>query len=301
MTMQTAEDLSPTLFFSPVSPLPAHAGHGEQAEVMRTIAARERRGQVALCSRDLDAAELFFGQALELRQRAGACGHPGLPQAFGHLGVVAVHRGDLTRAETLFELGLEVARAIRARLTPQDAMLLQNLGVVARRLGRLDEAEGRLAGALSIKVQALGWAHPTVATTLGSLGLLLLLRHRFEEALERFEQAQEITARTSGEHSTCMARWYLGSGSAHLQGGRHEQAEQCFAAAVAVYQSVPGAGAALARARLCLADARWPRDPANARRLAEHALADYLAGAHPELRQLRRIHTWLEGHIEQAA
>lgn len=301
MTACAAEDQSPTLFYSSVSPLLGHPRRGDQAEMLRTIAACNRRGHVALCNRDLDAAEQHFRDALELRQRAGASAHLGLPQAFGRLGVVAVHRGDLSRAETLFELGLEVARALRSRLTPADAMILQNLGVVARRLGRFADAESRHAGALSIKVQALGWMHPSVATTLGSLGVLSLLQRHPAEALERFKHALEIATSVSGERSTCVAQLQLGCGCAHVQLGRDDQAERCFAAAVAVYETIPGSSAPLARSRLHLADARWRRDPAGARRLAQATLTDHLTSAHPDPQQLRCMHTWLEGHVEHAA
>ena len=301
MTAYTADDLSPTLFYSPVAPLREHAGHGERAGVLREIAARERRGHVALCSRDLDAAELHFTQVLELRQRAGAWAHSGLPHVFGLLGVVAARRDDLHRAGILFELGLEVARALRTRLTAEDAMLLQNLGVVARRLGQLDEAEIHHEAALAIKVQELGATHPSVATTLGSLGALLLLRGRFVEALAQFERARELAVRASGAGSTSVAQWQLGSGSAHLQLGHHAQAEFCFAAAVDVYEAIPGAATQLAKSRMHLAQARWHRDPCGARRLAEHALHEYMSGARPELGQVSRMQMWLQGHIERAA
>lgn len=301
MTAYTADDLSPTLFYSPVAPLREHAGHGERAGVLRDIAARERRGHVALCSRDLAAAELYFTQALELRQRAGAWAHPGLPQIFGLLGVVAARRDDLHRAGILFELGLEVARTLRTRLTADDAMLLQNLGVVARRLGELDEAESHHAAALAIKIEALGPAHPSVATTLGSLGALLLQRGRFAEALGHFERAREIAARVGGEGSTCVAQWQLGSGNAHLQLGQNLQAERCFAAAADVYEAIPGAATRLAKSRMHLAQARWYRDPRGARRLVEHALHEYMSGARSDQRQVCRMQTWLEAHIERAA
>jgi len=301
MAAFTAEDASPTLFFSPVAPRCEPLARGEHQDVLRAVAARNRRGHVALCSGDLDAAERYFREALDLRQNAGASAHPGLPQAFGRLGIVAFRRGDLTRAETLFELGLEVARALRPRLTRQDAMLLQNLGVTARRLGRLDEAEGRHAGALSIKVQALGWAHPSVAITLGSLGVLFLLQRRPGAALQHLARARDIAARVSGEGSTCAARWQLLCGCAHLQRGDHDRAERSFAAAVATYELLPGAKTPLAAARLRLATARWRLAPAAARRLAADALADYAASAHPDPRQLQRMRTWLESHVEQAA
>ena len=301
MAAYNAEDASPTLFFSSIAPLPEYPGRVVQQEWLRDIAARDRRGHVALCCHDLDAAERHFSEALHLRQQAGASAHPGLPQAFGRLGIVALRRGDPMRAEAMFDLGLEIARALRSHLTPQDAMLLQNLGVAARRLGHLDEAEGHHAGALAIKVQALGWAHPSVAITLGSLGVLFLLQHRPTEALRHFERALKIALRVSGDRSTGVARWQLGRGCAHLQRGDHEQAERCFSAAIAVYELLPGARTPLASTRMHLADARWRRAPAEARHLAEAALSDYRASAHPDRRQLRRMQTWLEGHVEHAA
>lgn len=296
-----ADDVSPTLFFSPVSAPVADPDSRVDARDADALALAERLGQVALSNRDLVAAEQHFRGALQLRQRCGGVARLGLPQAFGRLGVVAVHRGDLSQAEALFELGLELARALRPTLGLEDAVLLHNLGFVARRRGQLQEAESHFLGALAIKVRVLGWAHATVATTLTSLGSVLLRLRRAAEALTHLERALQIFAGCSGEAGPALALVRMTRGQAQLQLGQRDAAERSFVDALAVVASTPAPAALLARGHFLLARALWPRDPAAARASALAARRCVLGDRRSRPDRVHVIDEWLAAHPEPTA
>ncbi len=294
-------DESPTLYFSPLSQLPNVRVLADDPELLVRIAASDRLGQVALSSGDLAGAEAAFAVSLEMRQRGSSTAQAGLPQAFGRLAVVALRRGQGHRARDLFELGLEIARALRTQLSADDAMLLQNLGYIARMAGDLDEAERCYASALSIKLLVVGESHSTVATTLCSQGMVLLRRGCPAAALLKFERAREIHQAATGALSAGLGHVHMGAGSALLKLGRAAEAERSFELALSVHEALPAARTQIARSRFFLARARWHRDPASARELAEQAIGEYCQDPRSDPRPLAIMRAWLERRRRAAA
>jgi CHAT domain-containing protein/tetratricopeptide (TPR) repeat protein len=146
-------------------------------------------GDVCLHQANLESAEQYFLQALEIRQRLRP-GSLAVAASFAKLGNVISNRGDPDRAEEYFRNALEIRQSFApGGLRVADSLI--NLGMVEFARGRLAEAERFLRQALTIQRQ-LAPRSLSEALSLHGLGAVFWSRQELSRAEEYFLRAKEI-------------------------------------------------------------------------------------------------------------
>ncbi len=135
-------------------------------------------GNVAYLRGELAAAERWYGKSLEIKDALGD--RPGMSGSYHQLGMVAQDRGDRVAAERWYGKSLEIKEALGDR--PGMATSYHQLGNVSYLRGELAAAERWYGKSLEIK-EALG-DRPGMAPTYGQLGLLAEQRGNAAQALD---------------------------------------------------------------------------------------------------------------------
>ena len=145
-------------------------------------------GTNAYASGDLDAAEAFVSEALEIRRRIGE--PAGIALALNALGGVHHFRGDLDLARVMFVESLSLKEGLGN--TNGIAVALTNLGLVERDAGRPEEAAEAFDEAIQIW-ERLG-DRQRLAVGVHNAALLALDRGRYDEAARQLSRASDIAA-----------------------------------------------------------------------------------------------------------
>ncbi|MEM7153425.1 MAG: serine/threonine-protein kinase [Myxococcota bacterium] len=214
----------------------------------------------------------------------------------GNLANVYLASGQLERALRAHEQSLPIYRETVGETHPDYARALGNVGAALDMLGRHEEALEQHLRVLELRKSTLDPSHGDFAPSYSNLGFSLLELSRDDEAYPWFERALEVWERVHGPRHPAMVETLWGLAVIETQRGEHDQAVARLRRAIELVEAVSGNRRELARLRVALARALWPRDPVQARALAERGAADL---GTPRLRRHHAdaVAQWLEDHV----
>ena len=186
---------------------------------------------------DLDGAETFSRQALEMRRQLRGADHPDVADALLTLSAIATARGQHQEAERLTREALEHFVSWFGEDHPESASAMTTLGQSLAAQKRFDEGMTLLQKALDVQVRTFGQQHPRTAYVHNALGLMAFQANDFARAASAFERAVEGYGASAGTHfqeGVSLANL----GSVYLAQGDHARAERMFRRSLEIYAEV---------------------------------------------------------------
>ena len=186
---------------------------------------------------DLDGAETFSRQALEMRRQLRGADHPDVADALLTLSAIATARGQHQEAERLTREALEHFVSWFGEDHPESASAMTTLGQSLAAQKRFDEGMTLLQKALDVQVRTFGQQHPRTAYVHNALGLMAFQANDFARAASAFERAVEGYGASAGTHfqeGVSLANL----GSVYLAQGDHARAERMFRRSLEIYAKV---------------------------------------------------------------
>jgi tetratricopeptide (TPR) repeat protein/predicted Ser/Thr protein kinase len=153
---------------------------GDQPEEEAAI--RMATGSAYFALGEVNAAEIQFSRALELRRRALGGEHPATLRAMVNLGVTLARKQNLGDAEPMLRYAVEIQRRVLGEEHPETLRAMNNLGIVLQRWGKLDEAEKVLRKCLEAERRVLGEEHRDTLNSMVSLASTLAENGKLEDA-----------------------------------------------------------------------------------------------------------------------
>jgi len=201
-------------------------------------------GWLQIAKGDLDSAEVFMREGLELRRRQLGADDPGLAFGLSSLAELLIRTGRLAAADSALLEALRILRAILEPDHPTVAALHVQRAQVAAQQGELERAEALLRDALGARAAAYGADHILVAETRNYLAGVMQRAGRYAEAEELWRAALDAyRAHYGSEHQFAAVVETNLAWIVHLQ-GRSAEADGLYAHAVpitkAVWPSTPG-------------------------------------------------------------
>jgi eukaryotic-like serine/threonine-protein kinase len=146
------------------------------ADPVAGLAMKGLLANIAFSRRQLDRAEVLFGEVLAAQRALRGAGHSSLSTTHNNLGAVAMLRGRVDDAETHYRQATAIARDFFGVDNDQVALPIHGLGISLRRQDRGDEALVALREAAAIYSGWSGESHRnTINTRLDALELASLL------------------------------------------------------------------------------------------------------------------------------
>jgi eukaryotic-like serine/threonine-protein kinase len=287
-------------------------------------------GVVAHAQGDQEGARAYDERALAIGEAALGPDHADVAVFLNNLASLALEAGDAARARALLTrvlairlraLGPDHSYVGSARLNLASALDLAGEPEAALRecsealrifavapgvqgaevqafaghlqveLGRRAEAEASFGRALAL-VERAGAAHPDSLRALVAVAGGELQLGAVDRAAELYERLRAITA-TSAPDSSFADTALVGLGRVALARGRRAAARPLLERGLAMRERRHGDLHDLADARLALAQALWPEDPARARALAAEAERAFAAGPTGWRRDAEEARAWL--------
>ncbi|RDE48755.1 MAG: CHAT domain-containing protein [Candidatus Accumulibacter meliphilus] len=207
----------------------AYARSCEQLALEDKVASSYHKlGMVAQERRDFEAAEAWYGKALEIEKRQG--NEHGAANTFRQLGNLALARWHLEAAEAWYSKALPIFE--RQRDEDSAASCYHQLGMVAQERRDFEAAEAWYGKALEIKKRQ-GNGHGT-ENSFGQLGNLALERRDFEAAEAWYRKSLEIKERQGNGHGAANSCGQLGNLA--LARGDLKAAEACYSKALPIFE-----------------------------------------------------------------
>ncbi len=209
-------------------------------------------------------AEQYLERAREKYERIDR--RASLAAAYGNLGILADNRRDFARARQYYEraLALYVSEGERAG----ESAVYSNLAVIERKLGNLDAAATLQQRAVDLQ-RRVG-LHQMLVFSLAHLGEIERERGNWDRARAAIDESLNFAHRTRDRVSEADALTARAGLAQDFE--RFEEAAADLRAAYTIYEEL-GNPAGLARAALRLIEVTRTSAPAEARTLAEAAVA----------------------------
>lgn len=189
---------------------------------------------------DLEAAERFARQVVEMRAAHLPADHPGQAIAAGRLGEILMVRGRLDEAEPLLQRAAEIARKAYGPDHADLGAFVFKLAKLQAHQGRFDEAEELYLQALAIKEKAFGPEHRDVAVIVNSLGLLRWRQGDYAGAEPFYRRALDLKTRLLGEEHSSVAIGMSNLGEVLWKQGELDDAEPLLRRALEIQEQTIG-------------------------------------------------------------
>jgi len=150
--------------------------HPDLAEVLNDM------GLLLDESGDLDNAEKFYRESLEMYRRLLGDKHPYVATELENVAYTLQSKGDLAGAEALFRQALEIRRDLQGESHPEFGRTLFNFASVQYDRGRTGEALANMRQALAIYRKAYPPDHPEIAIALNVMGFGLTMAGDYGQA-----------------------------------------------------------------------------------------------------------------------
>jgi len=157
------------------------------------------KGEVYVFIHRVDAAEVEFSRAVEIRRAVLGDEHPDTLGAMRILAVTLWHRGKFDEAEAVERDILEARRRVLGEEHRDTVTSMSNLAFTLRRRGKLDEAEAMYRDIVEIRRRVLGKNHRDTLSAMGSLAARLQDRGKLDEAESLRKEVVEIRQGKLGE------------------------------------------------------------------------------------------------------
>lgn len=248
-----------------------------------------------------DEARSLLEEALSLRQRLRAPGHPEIAATLVRLGALAHYSGE-GDAVAIFRRVLAMQEQ-RGTESSELADVLNKLGAALGAQGRFDEAEAVLQRSLQVHERVFGGKDPRVAKVLHNLSGIALNRKDFEATETLIRRALEIREANLDEDDLELAGSREALAILYRSQGRMAESAVLLERIAASAERVFGPEhPQLARTLLNLGLVRYDLgEKETARQLLERALAineATLASTHPQ--HIRALDTLAKHHFQES-
>ena len=149
---------------------------------LRVARALNRQASLLRFQGDLQATELFYREALEMKIRLFGPEHPDVATSENGLATILEEQGRLEEAEDLYQKALGMRIRFHGPEAPETLTTRNNLAVLLQDMGELDAAEPLLRENLDVRLRRHGPDHVQVAFSHNNLAFLLGLRGSYGEA-----------------------------------------------------------------------------------------------------------------------
>jgi tetratricopeptide (TPR) repeat protein len=144
------------------------------------------------------AAEPLANDALELRRRSLAPGHPDIAASLNLSGWITHELGRSKDAELMLREAVEIRRAAGPRYRQDLSRSLNDLGVTLNALAQYAPAESALTEALALRQAEFGSDHRSVGITSSNLAAAYYYQAKFEDAIRVQAQALQVIQKWVG-------------------------------------------------------------------------------------------------------
>jgi serine/threonine-protein kinase len=189
---------------------------------------------------ELEAAEEFFEQAVDLLRGGPDIERVDLATPLNNLGLTRIRLGDPEGAEAILSEALAINREERGENHPFVATNMNLLAEAHLARGRYDEARGLLEQVLERRLALYGEEHPAVAAILNNLAQVLRNQERYDEALPYAHRAVDIQRATQGPNHAQLANGLKNLGNLYLFKGDFSTAEPFLLEALAINEVALG-------------------------------------------------------------
>jgi tetratricopeptide (TPR) repeat protein len=131
----------------------------------------EGLADAAYSANELNQAEAYYREALELRLRSSGENHPKVANALTTLGSIAYLRGDSANATELYERALKVYRKVFGERHPETAVVMNNLARVYLEDRKFAPAAALLESSRDLKLAEVDETHDDMAFIFSNLAL----------------------------------------------------------------------------------------------------------------------------------
>ncbi len=190
---------------------------------------------------DLDQAEAFHSEALDIRVANGAEPKVALVSTYAHLGVIEYLRADYDASENFFVRALDTADQLPERPSALVAELLGNIGAVHSQRGDYIQAEAYDLRGLDVLLDEFGEVYPLTATMFNNVALNIKKQGRFAEASEMYEKALKIYRQLYDDAHPNIANTLNNLALAYLEAERFEETAELQRESVNMFTELLGA------------------------------------------------------------
>ncbi|MCB1051103.1 MAG: serine/threonine protein kinase [Acidobacteria bacterium] len=215
-------------------PAVPNLGSEEYAELL------DRVGNIYRLLNQMDKAEQYLRQGLELRLNALPANHPQLALSYESLSELLETKGQLNLAIPYAEKTLAIYSQVLPALHPNRAVAHDDLGRLYQATGQWDKARENFEAALRLTENIFPADHPRLAVHLNNYANHFLDMGLPEQALSLLARVGPILATNYGESSSTYAEFEVGVGNAHLLLGNLDLAERYYRSALAKVQGPDG-------------------------------------------------------------
>ncbi len=203
-------------------------------------AVRMETGNVFVLLNQLDAAEMQFSRALEIRRRALGEHHPDTLGAMEILAVTRWHTGNLDGAEAIHRQILEVRRRVLGEEHTDTLKSMSDLRVTLLKRGKFGEVEKLDRERLEICRRVLGEEHRETLGSTTRLAAVFEERGKLDEAEALRRELLEIQRRIRGEKHLDTLKAINRLAVTLWRGGKLDEAEAMNRRSLEIRQGVHG-------------------------------------------------------------
>jgi len=187
-------------------------------------------------------AEPLIRQALDMHERQGGVGAPGLARVLNNLAVLYFWQGKLEQMEPLLEQALYMSEHFSGAELSERAESLYMLSVLRRAQSKPELAESLAEQAIAVYEACLGSEHPSTARGWTSLAGLYGRQGRYKEAEALHLRAISVYEQQLGidKSATAIFGWYH-LAELYLKQCKYEEAGSLFEKALQVCEQELGA------------------------------------------------------------
>ncbi|MGF1671770.1 MAG: tetratricopeptide repeat protein [Balneolaceae bacterium] len=207
----------------------------------KSIETAESLGNLGLLHRyngQLDSAEVFFREALEIRVQYLPDDHPDIATTLDNLGVVLTNQGKYEEGETIYREALDIRRRIYREPDVLLAHSLNNLAVNLANQGNYSEAEQLLHESIQVASEVLGPDHVSIASDLSNLGVLLDITGKYEAADSVLTEALRIKQLNLGDYHFETSLSMMQLGGVLQRAGKLDRAESVLSRALEINEQI---------------------------------------------------------------
>ncbi|HWB76107.1 MAG TPA: serine/threonine-protein kinase [Nannocystaceae bacterium] len=252
-------------------------------------------GSAYFAKADYGRAAGWFVQAHAIRIALVGPDHPDVTDTIVNLGNVLLALGRPEDALPHHRRALAVLERARGRDDASLRVVLNDVAVVLQELGRHDEALDSYRRALALWEQ-LEPRSPVIGVVHNNMGEIHMRRRDWATARAEFETALAALRTSLPPTHPYVGNAMSGVGRAQLELGEVDAAIEQLQRAIAVLEDAQVDAQLLAEPRFALARALQPRDPLQARTLAERALAGFHSLGDRGRSDAATVQAWLDAH-----
>jgi len=192
--------------------------HPDLAEVLNDM------GYVFSVNGDLDNAERFYRESLEMYRRLLGEKHPYVATELENVAFMLQGKGDLAGAEALLRQSLEIHRDLQGDSHPESGRALFNLASVQYDRGETHEALANMRQALAIYRKAYPPDHPEVAIVLNVMGFGLTMAGDYGQADRYLQEGLEMRRRLFDDKNPEIASSLMTLAALRVAEGKYPEA-----------------------------------------------------------------------------